>query len=147
MFKNDIDNYPEHYNVYNNYAQYLIATGGQLDNAKLNYIGYHLFTAEKLSKHEWELQMNLAAFFATIGQWEEALKRTVLAEQILYPLGGSDTPRINLEKQRLNMEAIVADIKSKQGAATNSPPDTESRNSYGKRTEESVLESVGAIVA
>lgn len=150
MFRNDIDNYPEHYNVYNNYAQWIMSTGGQLDNIKLNQIGYNLFLSEKMSKYEWELQMNLAAFFATIGQWEEALKRTQLAIEILTPLGGSTLPIDNLRKQEENMKKIIAqknEAVKQQGGATISPPQSERGNSHGQRTGETieaVLEPVGA---
>jgi hypothetical protein len=158
VLKNDLENYPENGQVYNNYAQWIMARGKPMNNIELNELSMNLFKAEKMDPKAWEVQMNLAAFFATVGHWDEAYKRTLQAIDLLRPLGGIKEPMVALETQKANIEKILAEKKkvdagelgcslSHQPTDNVATPQEAGRdNGEGKRIE-TVLESVGAGVA
>jgi len=161
LYVNDLRNYPENAQVYNNYAQYVLATGGTLSNVAVNEIATNVFRSESMDDKDWACQMNIAAFFATIGQWEEAYKRTIKSMIILEPLGGIRRPMDCLLIQKANIEKRLLDkYKPAGGSALGRPlshppvvngsTTQESGKSHGQRKrddEEAVPESVGAGVA
>ena len=117
VLRNDMENYPESAQVYNNYAQWMMAPGGSLNNVQLNELAMHLFRSEKMDPAAWENQMNIAAFFASINQWQEARRRTEVAIGILEPLGGIPGPLAALKQQLINIDKVLEEQKAANLAA------------------------------
>jgi hypothetical protein len=160
VLKNDLENYPECSMVYNNYGQWIMATGGTLSNSRLNELGMNLFRSEEIDPKAWEVQMNIAAFFAMVGHWEMAYERTLKSIALLEPLGGIRQPMDALLTQKATIEKKLAENKQKAEAGELGSPNSLSHPTAGNvatpqeagreddkgqrnDTEQGVLESVG----
>jgi hypothetical protein len=116
VLKNDIENYPENAQTYNSYAQWVMSSGKPLGNIQMNELAMNLFRSEEMDKGAWETQMNLAAFFSMLNQWQEAYRRTLVAIDLLKPLGGMSNPMDALLIQKKNLEMVLEKISASQAA-------------------------------
>lgn len=115
MWKNDIEAYPYSGQVYNNYAQYILSISSdgkdksipEIKPHHLNLAAYLLFKSDEIEPDSWEINMNIACFFARVGDIKECLKRTDKAISILEPLGGIKLPMEMLTKQRAEIIKIL----------------------------------------
>lgn len=114
ILKNDIENYPDNPQTYNSYAQWIMASGKPLPNVEMNELAMNLFKSERMDPNAWETQMNIAAFFAMLGQWKECLVRTNRSIELLAPLGGVENPMIALQTQKGNVEKVLEAIAAKE---------------------------------
>ena len=163
VWANDLDAYPSSGQVWNNAAQYYLQFSQQAPAHIMNKTAYYLFKAESMEKNAWEIQMNMACFFAKMGHSEEALRRTNLAIALLEPLGGLTMPIDTLKVQRANFEKMISEQKAQTNktGATVSPviqaqpekegtDDTRKRNTEGSggsgnREPEGRKERLGAV--
>ncbi len=132
LYLNDRDAFPEYAQVYNNIAQFYI----NIENKKpwrVNEIGYLLFKSEEMDPKDWSIKMNVACFFALLGQIEPSLQKTKESLELVRPLGGLKQPVELLEKQVENLTAMVAEAKQKQaaGVANVSPPTAQVEQKVG----------------
>ena len=151
MWKNDVVNYPNWSQPWNNYAQYLLSEVSldrmgkkrrkHVPDSRINETIYYLLRADEMEPDCWQIKMNISCFFSLIGEWDRALQKTNEAIALLKPLGGIKNPMIILEKQKASMESIIAKLKP---GATNLTQ--EQGGSDDKREEEGtgVFESIGS---
>lgn len=120
LYLSDRDAFPEYAQVYNNVAQFYI----NAENKKpwrVNEIGALLFRAEEMAPDDWSIKMNVACFFALLGQLEPSLQKTKESLELVRPLGGLKHPVEMLEKQVENLQNLITQAKQKQGVANVSP--------------------------
>lgn len=140
LYLNDIKNYSDSPQVYNNYAQWLMSTGN-LKNHQVNELAMSLFKAEEIATNkkikDFAIPMNIAAFFATVGNWGEAYTYTIKSMSILEPLGGVRKPLECLLAQKTNIEKRLRDatLAKQQSRGANISPHTQKEGMYGKRPE------------
>lgn len=165
VYQNDIENYPENCQVYNNMAQWMLAVGDNVTMTpdRVNELAMYLYKSEKVKPDAWENQMNIAAFLATVNRWDEAYDRTIKSITLLEPLGGVRKPLHCLLEQKVNFEKKLMDQNKKAGeaelgalfhgsSADKDPTGREVGRDHGQRTRSQeagaeVLEPVGAGIA
>jgi hypothetical protein len=133
VWRNDLETYPNA-NAYNNMAQFYLQKQQTLAPHIMNYVAYLLFKAEAMFPKAWEIQMNIACFFARAQQYDECLRRTHMSIALLEPLGGLPLPLDMLKKQVVDLTKLIADQK-KAGAQTSPAQSQEGVNHDDKRTE------------
>lgn len=153
LLRNDLENYPEYSQSYNNMAQFYL-NKHPLPAWRINEVACYLLRARDLEPESWEIEMNLACFFAMTNQVGMARTHTARSLELLRPLGGLRHPVDMLENQLKSLDAVIADIQQKQAVsgATLSPekpgqsPEKVGREN-GQRTSveaaEGIVESVG----
>ena len=80
---------------------------------RVNQIGYLLFKAEEMDPTDWAIKMNVACFFAMVGQWPVCMQKTVESLNLVKPLGGLQQPVQVLDQLVKNVTQIL-DIQKKQ---------------------------------
>jgi hypothetical protein len=163
LWRHDIIAYPDYSQTWNSYAQHIMACNDVAkEKAKpwqMNELGYVVMKAQELEPDSWEVQMNMAAFMASLGHLDTCLTHTNKALELLEKAGGKRHPYQMLIQQKSNVEKVIADVKQKaeQGALGSSlsrPPvengstSQEAGRENGQRTTEGtevtdILESVG----
>ncbi len=112
IYQNDVDTWPEHAQVWNNLGQvYMRDKPDQLPAWKMNLMSSYIMRAYDLNPKAWEINMNMACFYAIIGQWTMCLKYTDQAIDILTPL--ADKPcgplvQLTAQRERIINQALVA---------------------------------------
>jgi len=112
VWLNDLQSYPECAQAWNNAAQYFLQVSKEVKPYTLNRVAYYLFRAEDMEPDSWEIQMNIACFFAKVGKSDELLKRTRRAIDLLEPLGGIKMPIEMLRKQEKSIVEYIEKQKA-----------------------------------
>lgn len=145
IYQNDMDTWPEHAQTLNNMAQSFMrdnSEGKTLPNWKLNLMAAHILKAHAMNPKAWEINMNVACFYAIIGQWPMCLKYTDQAIDILTPLADKPCgPLIQLIAQRERIIKMAGESVAKptnQGSAETSLPEEPPKEGveHGTRTTE-----------
>lgn len=107
VYQNDIDTWPEHAQCWNNIAQvYMRDKPNELPPWKINMMAQYILRAHDLNPKAWEINMNVACFYAIIGQWPMCLKYTDAAIDLLTPL--ADKPCGPLQQLIKQRDVIIA---------------------------------------
>ena len=108
VWTNDMEAFPYSPFVYNNLAQHILQTpGNTLPSSMMNYIAYLLFKSNEMKPNFWEIEMNIACFYARLGQLQGALEYTQRAIRNLEPLGGNRVPLDMLKNQEIELTRII----------------------------------------
>lgn len=108
IYQNDADTWPEHAQVWNNLGQfYMRDKPNALPAWKVNMMAQYILKAQILDPKAWEINMNVACFYAIIGQWHLCLQYTDIAIDLLTPL--ADKPCGPLQQLIAQRERIVKD--------------------------------------
>ena len=120
LLLNDLDAFPNYSTSYNslaqNYLNYPYPKDKPMPGWRVNQIGYLLFKAEEMEPKSWSIKMNVACFFAMIGQWPVCMQKTTESLNLVKPLGGLPQPVEILEQQIKNINQIFE--KEKAGVST-----------------------------
>lgn len=149
LWQNDLDTWPEHAQCWNNMAQCYMRdnqNGKTLPSWQINLMAAYILKAHLMDPKAWEINMNVACFYAIIGQWPMCLKYTDEAISLLQGL--SDKPcgplkQLIAQRERIVKmagEAVEAPVNN--GDATTSPPILKELEN-GQRTEETGVECAG----
>lgn len=130
IWQNDFDTWPEHAQCWNNLAQSFMRENQQgvsLPSWKINLMAAYILRAQEMDPKAWEINMNVACFYAIIGQWPMCLKFTDIAIDCLREV--ADKPGgplvqllaqreriINMANQAVNQPEGVKDDEKKGSA-------------------------------
>lgn len=146
LWQNDLDTWPEHAQCWNNMSQCYMRenqTGKTLPSWKLNLMSAYILKAQEMDPMAWEINMNVACFYAIIGQWPMCLKYTDIAIDCLKPL--ADKPCGPLQQLIAQRERIIK-MAGEAVAQPESAQTSLSKNegvTNGTRTEETGVECAG----
>ena len=110
LYKNDIEAFSDNAQCYSSLAQFYLNSNTQknpLPAWRINEIGMLLFRAEDMDKDDWAIKMNVACFFAMLGQWPQCMEKTGQSLKLVKPLGGLPIPAEILEKQVVNVSKVL----------------------------------------
>lgn len=138
--QNDLDTWPEHAQCWNNRAQHFMRDNNPKrpprPSWELNLMAAYILKAETMDPKAWEINMNVACFYAIIGQWPMCLKYTDKAIDLLTVLspGKPKGPLLQLIAQReriINMAGVAVAEPETDGQILK-----ESKNGNGRAKEE-----------
>lgn len=148
LWQNDLDTYPEHAQCWNNMAQCYMRdnqNGKSLPSWQINLMSAYILKAEVMDPKAWEINMNVACFYAIIGQWPICLKYTDKAIDLLKVL--ADKPcgpltQLIAQRERIVKMAGESVAEPVNNGADASPP-IQKEQDNGKRTEETSVKCAG----
>ena len=119
LYRSDLDAFPDNSQCYNSLGQFYLNSSSEknpLPAWRVNEIGALLFKAEQMNPDDWSIKMNVACFFAMLGQWPQTMAKTVESLKLVKPLGGIDVPVKILEQQVKNLTNILDQHKAQAKA-------------------------------
>ena len=151
IWQNDLDTWPEHAQCWNNMAQCYMRdqqNGQSLPSWKINLLAAYILKAETMNPGAWEINMNVACFYAIIGQWPMCLKYTDRAIDILGKVAEKPSdPLKMLQAQREMIIKMAEDAVKKPEVGSSFSPENKKEGTENERTitknTETGIESTG----
>ena len=133
--RNDLGQFPLSANAWNNLASHYMREGitETSPSWKINRLAYLIQRSYDLNPNIWEINMNVACFFAIVGQWPMCLKYTDRAIALLEPVADKPTgPLETLYKQRERIIKQAEEAVKQPEGATLSPSNCSAEQKVGR---------------
>ena len=122
VWRNDVETFPDFGLNYNNLAQFYMNENQWHIQHRVNEISWIMSKAMYLSGDEWEVHMNMACFWAGVGDIDRCLFETEESIKILKPLGGIALPMEKLTEQRDRLKAMIEKRNNEKTASIHTDP-------------------------
>jgi hypothetical protein len=135
LWKNDLGAFPHSAMAWNNVAAYYMNLGTEGNNAswKINRLAFYIIKAYEMNPNKWEITMNMACFYAIMGQWPMCLKYTDKAIELLEPVADKPTsPLQQMYRQRERIIKMAEEAVKQPEGATLSPSNCSEEQKVGR---------------